>query len=328
MQVLKPLNGTITKTELLVLTNRVLQAPKILFTAFFKRLLEAIKEDNYKIHGWEEVSLLKNPDGSYYPNPEFVERNIIPHVWNNIFEYGNMDLAYRIANTGYDVILCPASNFYLDDAYDKDPLESGAYWSGFIRTRDTWTFAPYDMYKTTTHTTYGREIRQEEYAGLEKIKPEARKNIIGLQAQLWSEEIKGRDVLEYRMFPKMLGFIESAWAKERQWETIEDKIRREKMMDLQWNIFANTLAQKELPRLSYLNGGYNYRIPLPGAIIENGKLLANVEFPGLELRYTTDGSEPNINSIKFESPITVSGEVRMKAFDTSGNSSRTVVLNN
>ncbi len=99
------------------------------------------------------------------------------------------------------------------------------------------------------------------------------------------------------------------------------------MINSRWNTFANTLAQKELQRLSYLNGGYNYRIPLPGAIIENGKLIANIEFPGLELRYTTDGSEPNVNSIKYDGPVDVSGQVRMKAFDASGKSSRTSIIN-
>ena len=116
-------------------------------------------------------------------------------------------------------------------------------------------------------------------------------------------------------------------AKEREWKTIEDKTKREEVMDLQWNIFANTLAQIELPRLSYLNGGFNYRIPLPGAIIKDGKLLANIEFPGLELRYTTDGTEPDLNSTKYKNPINVTGEVRMKAFDASGKSSRTIILN-
>ena len=295
---------------------------------FFKRLLRTLKDDNYIIHGWEEVALLKNPDGSYVINPEFAGKNVIPHVWNNVFEYGNVDLTNRIANAGYDVVLCPATNFYLDDAYDKDPKEPGSYWSGFIRTRDGWTFAPYDIFKTTTHTAIGTEINMDEYIGFEKIKPKARKRIIGLQAQLWSETIKGRDMIEYYMFPKMLGFVESAWTKKREWENIEDKAEREKVINFQWNIFANTLAQQELPRLSYLNGGYNYRIPLPGAIIENGKLQANIEFPGLELRYTTDDSEPNVNSAKYEEPIKVSGTIKIRAFDVSGKSSRTVVLNN
>lgn len=305
--------------------NPTYSDPKNLQAYFFKKLLETLKEDNYKIHGWEEVALLKKSDGSYEPNPEFAGKNVIPYVWNNL--YGNQDLTYRIANAGYDVVMCPVSNFYFDLAYDKDPKEPGLYWAGFVRTKDAWSFAPFDIFKTTTHTARGREIDTEkEYADMERLKSETRKRIIGVEAQLWSETIKGRDMLEYYILPKLFGFAESAWAKERDWETIENKNEREQSMNFHWNIFANTLAQKELPRLSYFNNGYNYRLPLPGAIKENGKLLANIEFPGLELRYTIDGSEPNSNSIVFTGPVEVSSKIKMKAFDTSGKGSRTIVI--
>ncbi len=299
--------------------------PKNLQAYFFERLLETLKESNYKIHGWEEVALLKNSDGNYEPNSEFANKNVIPYVWNNLS--GNQDLTYRIANAGYDVVMCPVSNFYFDLAYDKDPKEPGLYWAGFVRTKDAWSFAPFDIFKTTTHTASGREIdTKKEYAGMERLKSEARKRIIGVEAQLWSETIKGRDMLEYYILPKLFGFAESAWSKERDWETIENKNEREQSMNFHWNIFANTLAQKELPRLSYLNNGYNYRLPLPGAIKENGKLLANIEFPGLDLRYTIDGSVPCSNSIVFNGPIEVSSQIKMKAFDTSGKGSRTIVI--
>jgi hexosaminidase len=75
-----------------------------------------------------------------------------------------------------------------------------------------------------------------------------------------------------------------------------------------------------------LNSGYNYRIPSPGALIENGKLKANVEYPGLIIRYTTDGTDPNINSPQYESPVKVTGTVSLKSFDSSGKSSRTVQI--
>ena len=62
---------------------------------------------------------------------------------------------------------------------------------------------------------------------VEHLKPEARKNILGVEAQVWSETIKGRDMLEYYTLPKLIGFAESAWAPERDWETIEDRVERE-----------------------------------------------------------------------------------------------------
>ena len=86
------------------------------------------------------------------------------------------------------------------------------------------------------------------------------------------------------------------------------------------------MARKELPRLNSIFGGYNYRIPLPGAVVEIGRLKANVEFPGLDLRYTNDGSEPTIESSLFTGPVEVSGTVKIRAFNTAGKGSRTSAI--
>ncbi|QHT67541.1 family 20 glycosylhydrolase [Rhodocytophaga rosea] len=297
--------------------------PKNLQAYFFGRLLPRLEKRNLQIHGWEEVALLKNAEGKYIPNPAFAGKNVVPYIWNNIFDY---DLGYRLANAGYKVVLCNVTNFYFDMSYNKDPQEPGLYWAGFVDTRNTWTFAPYDMFKTTLKTSLGREIKASEFEGKERLKPEARKNILGVEAQMWSETIKGREMLEYYMLPKLMGFAESAWSPQRVWETIDNKEQREVALNKGWNIFANTLAQQELPRLSRLNGGYNYRIPLPGAIIANGMLQANTEFPGLIIRYTTDGKEPDKNSPQYTAPVQVSGPVMLKCFDAAGKSSRTAIV--
>ena len=162
------------------------------------------------------------------------------------------------------------------------------------------------------------------YAGKERLKPGARKNILGLEAQLWSETIKGRNMIEYYMLPKLVGFSESAWSAPREWETVEDQQDREALIRKDWNLFANTLGQKELPRLGYLNDGYNYRIPPPGAVISDGVLSANVAYPGLTIRYTTDGSEPNEKSMEYKGPVNAPDGIVLKAFDASGKSSRSV----
>lgn len=295
--------------------------PKNLQAYFFSKLLPRLQKRNLEVHGWEEVALLKNPDGKYVPNPAFVGKNVVPYIWNNIFDY---DLGYRLANAGYKVVLCNVTNFYFDLAYNKDPKEPGLYWGGFVDTRNAWTFAPFNMFTTTSKTSLGREIKASDFEGKERLKPEARKNILGIEAQLWSETVKGRDMMEYYTLPKLMGFAESAWAPERVWENIADKNQREAAINKGWNIFANTLAQKEMPRLNYLNKGYNYRIPLPGGIITNGKLQANTELPGLTIRYTTDGKEPDKNSPVYAGPVPVSGPVMLKAFDASGKASRVV----
>jgi hexosaminidase len=266
------------------------------------------------------VALKKSAEGKYVHNPEFVGRKVVPYVWNNIYD---LDLGNRLANVGYPVVLCNVTNFYFDMAYNNDPMEPGLYWAGFVDTRHNWTFAPFDMFKTTFVSAMGKPLN---FSGLEKMKPEARKNIIGVESQLWSETVKGRDMIEYDILPKLLGFAESAWAAERPWETIENREVREKSIQTGWNIFANTLAQKDMPRLATLNGGYNYRVPMPGAILENGTLKANVELPGLAIHYTTDGSEPTGQSTLYTVPVAVSGTVKLKCFDAAGRSSRTTEL--
>ena len=330
--------GAWTKSPLaaeLMRQHPEIRDPKNLQSYFFRELIKRLEKRNLEIHGWEEVALMKTPQGPYTPNPEFANRKVVPYIWNNIFDYP--DLGYRLANAGYNVVLCNVSNFYFDLAYSKDPKEPGLYWAGFVDTRDAWTFAPFDMFKTTNKNALGQNLDLETgnmTAGakskiiVEHLKAEARKNILGIEAQIWSETIKGGEMLEYYMLPKLIGFAESAWASERKWETINGKVEREARIQQEWNGFANTMAKKELPRLSYLNGGYNYRIPPPGAIVENGMLKANSELPGLIIRYTTDGTEPSVTSTQYNGPVEISGKVLLKSFDGAGKSSSTASVDN
>ncbi|UFH52991.1 family 20 glycosylhydrolase [Spirosoma sp. KNUC1025] len=288
--------------------NPTIKDPKNLQTYFFRKLVQRLEKRKLEIHGWEEVALNKTTDGKYVPNPEFVGRKVVPYVWNNLFD---LDLGNRLANAGYPVVLCNVSNFYFDMAYNNDPLEPGLYWAGYVDTWHNWAFAPFDMFKTTFKTAMGKPLN---FAGLERMKPEARKNIRGIEAQLWSETVKGRDMAEYDILPKLLGFAESAWAPQRPWETIDNQVVREKVMRQGWNVFANTLAQKELPRLARMNDGYTYRLPPPGAVVEKGILKANTALPGLIIRYTTDGSDPSGNSIQYKGPVNVTGTLKTQKF--------------
>ena len=315
--------GVWTKSPLaakLLKADPTIGDPRNLQAYFLRKLRARLAKRKLDIHVWEEAVLTKAADGTIQPNPEFVGQRVVPYVWNNVFD---PDLGNRLANAGYPVVLCNVSNFYFDLAYTNDPLEPGLYWAGYVNTRNNWTFAPFDMAKTTDKNTMGGPLNM---AGMERMKPEARKNVLGVEAQLWSETVKGRDMAEYYMLPKLLGFAESAWAPERPWETIENRQQRERAMSAGWNVFANTLAQKDLPRLAMLNGGYIYRLPPPGALVEQGILKANVELPGLTIRYTTDGTEPTTQSALYTAPAKVAGLVKVKSFDAAGRSSRSAIV--
>jgi len=319
-------NGSPLVKKLLIEHPEIKPDDKSLQAYCFRRISEILKNNGVKdIGGWEEAALISDAKGKPTPNFEFVGKGLLPYLWNNLD--GSEDLGYKLANAGYEVVMCDISNLYLDFPYDKDPMEPGNYWAGFLETKQFYAFAPFDLFKTTTKTAMGRSVDTEkEYATRVRLKPEARKNILGVQAQIWSETIKGPDMLEYYYLPRLIAFSETAWSPERKWETIENREAREKQLTSDWNRLANILGSKELPRLATMNGGYNFRVPLPGAVIKDGILYANVEFPGLEIRYTTDGSEPIAQSEKYSKPVKVSGTVKLKSFVNGGKCSRTSVL--
>jgi len=158
---------------------------------------------------------------------------------------------------------------------------------------------------------------ETDYRGMERLTNNSRNNILGIQGELWSETIKGPDILEYYYLPKLLGLAERAWALP---------LPSGKSTGQAWEVFANTLGQRELKRLDHLSGGYNYRLPPPGAKIIDGKVSANVAFPGLSLRYTVDGSEPGPEDPLYAAPVPLDSLVCFKTFDQRGRSSRMVCV--
>ncbi len=302
--------------------------PANMHAYFTGRILEILSDRGLKMAGWEEVAMKEAAQGGHIPNVDFAGGDVIPYVWNNL--WGAQDLAYRLANRGFPVVLCHVSAFYFDLAYNKSPVEPGLYWAGFVDTQSAWHYSPFNVFHTTLKDNMGHLINPEtDYMGMERLYRRSQENILGVQAQLWSETITGPERLEYYLLPKLAGFAETAWAQERIWENTGNARVRARQVEQQWNLFANTLGFRELPRLSYLFGGYNYRIPPPGAVVENGIFKANTEFPGLTLRYTIDGTEPEIHSILYSQPVKVGSElIRIKAFDRSGHRSRSVEVKN
>jgi len=302
-----------------------IEGPRNLQGYFFSRVVEMLAPYDLIIGGWEEVVLSKESSGSAKVNPSFADRNVIPYVWDNSGD--NIDLGYRIANAGYRVVLCNVTNLYFDLAYSIDPTEPGLYWGGFQDAKDPFVLIPFDVFKSAVYDDFGQVADKEgDYSGKEKLKSENRKNILGIQAQLWSETLKRPGMLEYYMLPKLFAFAERAWAAAPAWETDPDLKSRTQKIDKEWNEFANRIGQRELPRLDHLFGGFSYRIPQPGAVMENGLLHVNIAYPGMDVRYTTDGNDPSVGSPLYTGPVSVSRPVRLRAFTSSGRAGKTVEI--
>ncbi|KPP95227.1 MAG: N-acetyl-beta-hexosaminidase HexB [Bacteroidetes bacterium HLUCCA01] len=289
---------------------------------YYTRLNQILAERGLQLAGWEEVGQQRVREGNRTvsrPNTVLLEKNIRLHAWNAVVGWTGTDMAYQLANAGYEVIMSNSSNVYFDLAYDMHPDEPGLHWSGYVNLRSAWQLTPFNHFISNDFDIQGNPVDARAMAAQHEALTDAgRDRIIGLQGQLWTETVKGPDMMFYYLLPKMLGLSERAWSPDPAWAGIQERDRRNAMRDRQWNRFANTVGQIEFDRLDHLFGGYETRIPRPGAVLRGGVLHANVETPGLIIRYTTDGTPPTVDSPEYTGPVRAEGTVTLAAFTSLG----------
>ncbi|MBN8678852.1 MAG: carbohydate-binding domain-containing protein [Chitinophagales bacterium] len=302
-----------------------------LWQYYWKNVQEILQKRGLFVSGWEEIGMRETKlDGQrkMMVNPGFANAHFRTYVWNTVIGWGSEDLPYRLANGGYEVVLCPVSNLYFDLAYEKDFAEPGYYWGGFVDVDKPFYFIPFDYLKNTKVDRFGNPVSPEVLMGKDRLTDYGKSNIVGIQGHLWSENIRTPEMLEYLAFPKILGLAERAWAQDPDWAREKDPEKAEQLYQKAWNVFVNLLGKRELPRLAIYQGGARFRIPTVGARVVEGKVEANVMFPGLDIRYTTDGTEPALTSMKYQGPLEQKGRVKFRAFDQKGRGGRTIEVEN
>jgi hexosaminidase len=306
------------------LANHGLRTVDDLWFVFYGRVEQILKAHGVPLSGWEEVAVRKTRrDGQpvLVPNPQFAARGWRAYVWNNVPGWGAEDLAYRLANGGFEVVLCPVTNLYFDLAWNQNPEERGLDWGGYVDLRKPFQFVPFDYYRNLRVDRRGHPLDPQLFVGKERLTDYGRGHIVGIQGNLWSETLGGEGRLERALLPKLFGLAERAWAPDPAWAVEPDPAKSEALSREAWSRFVNTVAKRELPRLD--REGIPYRIPTPGLKAEGGAVLASLEFPGMTLRYTTDGSEPTPGSPVVKGPIPLRGTVRVAAFDGTGRKGHT-----
>lgn len=79
---------------------------------------------------------------------------------------------------------------------------------------------------------------------------------------MFAETMRLEEQFHEMAFPRLLALAERAWYKA-PWETVGDVDTRNKQRQQNWEMFADTLGYKELPRLE--NIGVKYFVSPPGA---------------------------------------------------------------
>jgi len=127
-------------------------------------------------------------------------------------------------------------------------------------------------------------------------------NVLGIQANLWSERIPSFKRLQYQAFPRMLAVAENAWVnQEKDFKAfnsrVEKQYKRLDVLDVYYYIPAVKGLKKEI------------------AFVDETEVSLDLAYPleGVEIYYSIDGSIPTKEAIKYEAPFKVTDTVTIKA---------------
>lgn len=303
-------------------SNSEVKTTADLWDYYFGKVSTMLKKKGLYLSGWEEVGLKKaieNGKSKWLVNDKFANQNVHVNVWNNLL--GNEDLAYRLANGNYKVVISFVSTFYFDMAYFKKFEEPGFYWGGFTELDKPFNFIPYNYLKNQQKNYLGRQLSEKVLSEAQKLTDVGKNNIVGLQGQLWSETIKNNHHLEYLLMPRLLALAERAWSKSPDWAEEADETKAKELYAHSLSAFYNLLGKRELKRLNHYAGGFSYRVPTPGLKVNGASVSANVQLPGFSIRYTTDGSVPTLKSPLYTQPVNMGNQLIFRTFDHAGRGS-------
>lgn len=180
---------------------------------YFSRVLEIAERKGVKVAGWQEIAAQLHPDTF-----EKLRKHLaFTNIW--AVSRGRDEQAYRFANAGLNVVLSNASNNYFDMAYNDSKLERGHDWAAFTDERRSFSFLPYNVYRTVRWDDH-RKMRDisRDGEGKTPLLPQGRPNVIGVEGHLWAETLRSFDHVTYYLFPKALGLYERGWNATPVWE--------------------------------------------------------------------------------------------------------------
>ena len=145
---------------------------------FTSRIEKFVNSRGRSIIGWDEILA-----GNIDPSATIMS-------WRNT-EYGS-----KAAEKGHDVIMSPTSYCYFDynQADEKNAKYEPTQCSGYITVEKVYSFEPLP----------------------DTISEEAKKHILGVQANLWTEYILYPNQAEYQMMPRMAALSEVQWASGKK----------------------------------------------------------------------------------------------------------------
>lgn len=186
-----------------------------------------------------------------------------------IFGWQGMgNAALKAADRGHRFVMTPARVMYL------------------IRYQGPQWFEPLTYFgNNTLKDVYQYEPVQKNW------KPEYASLLMGVQASLWTEFCNRPEDVDYLVFPRLAALAEVGWSRPEQ---------------KNWDLFLKAMDRYnehlDVKGIGYARSMYNIQhtsTPVDGAL----QIKLECIRPDVEIRYTTDGSEPEATSTLYTRPL-------------------------
>lgn len=207
---------------------------------------------------------------------EILEGGLAPNA--TVMSWRGVNGAVKAAKQQHNVIMTPTSHCYFDyyqSTNSGEPLAIG----GYLPLDKVYGFNPIPDGLTKEESRY----------------------VLGAQGNLWTEYIPNAEQAEYMVFPRAIAMSEVVWSSLDN-KNYEDFVKRleyfNKRMDALNINHANHLYEVEGNLISK-EGAASYEL----------KTLIKDKM----IRYTLDGSQPDLESDRYETPILFNKDMVLKA---------------
>lgn len=286
---------------------------------FIERVASILSNLDIETAGWS--------DGMEHTRKENMPAIVQANAWD-VLAWGGHEKVHALTNRDWQMVISSPDVLYFDFPYEADPKEHGYYWaSRHTNTEKVFQFMPDNL---PVHAEIWLDRQDKPYVADDTKSPLAKgQRFLGIQGQLWSENTRSDELAEHKIYPRLLALAERAWhlpnwavpynyqgAKYSQ-DTHVFTEKMKKARDESWQVFANVLGKKEIPKLEL--AGIDYRLPVVGAVIEQGVLTANIAFPGLIIEYQIQ-HEKNGEPVwqVYNEPVKVTGKVKVRSRSVNG----------
>lgn len=184
------------------------------------------------------------------------------------------------ARSGHDAVMTPVSYCYFN-VYQGDPGTEPESFRGLLTLKKVYSFEPVPA----------------------ELTPEESKMIIGAQGCLWTEYVTDGATAEYMILPRLTALSEVVWTPSeiRSWEGFNSRL-------------PQMMERFEAAGFNFSRGSYSVDMsasydPASGSII----LEMTSEQPSPEIRYTTDGTDPEATSPVYTEPLKMTEAATVRA---------------